>query len=74
MLPSRCSQLPCTKSAVSGVSRACVEPFHRSLGITPQRSKYPAWADSRASALPYTGLSPESGLIAKTTQHRAMRA
>lgn len=42
MLPSRCSQLPWTKSAVSGVSAACAEPSRSSLGITPHRSKYPA--------------------------------
>ena len=39
MLPSRCTQLPCTKSAVSGVSSARGEPLNSSGGITPQRSK-----------------------------------
>ncbi|CAM5720536.1 hypothetical protein SCALM49S_04605 [Streptomyces californicus] len=37
--PSRCSQLPCTNSAVNGVISACAEPCHSSAGITPHRSK-----------------------------------
>ena len=41
MLPSRCSQLPCTNSAVSGVERrARRAAVNSSAGITPQRSKY----------------------------------
>lgn len=39
MLPSRCTQLPWTNSAVAGVSADPGESSNSSAGITPQRRK-----------------------------------
>ena len=70
MLPSRCSQLPCTNSAVSGVSSG---PCRAAPQL--QRDHAPALevrglGRSRASPVPYTGFRPEAGPSRKTAQHR----
>lgn len=52
MFPSRCSQLPWTNSAVSGVSQARGLPVKSSSGTTPQRRKWAVPADSSSSPVP----------------------
>src|SRR5690606_3846517 len=73
MFPSRCTQLPCTNTAVAGVRAARGGPANRAAGITPQRRKYARCTASSSSPVPWAGFSPEAGPNRKTRQHTATR-